>query len=38
MCYYLEDDIYPPWAILISGYSTRETNKQRYFTKEWSRN
>jgi hypothetical protein len=35
--YYLADGIYPPWATLISGYSSPQTNKQRYFAKEQSR-
>jgi hypothetical protein len=37
MCYYLADDIYPPWTTLISGYSSPQTNKQRHFAKEQSR-
>jgi hypothetical protein len=36
MGYYLADRIYPFWTILISGYSSPQTNKQRHFTKEQS--
>jgi hypothetical protein len=28
MGYYLADEIYPPWATLISGYSSTQMNKQ----------
>jgi hypothetical protein len=33
MGYYLADGIYPPWATLISDYSSPQTNKQRHFAK-----
>jgi hypothetical protein len=36
-CINLADDIYPPWATLISGYSSPQINKQRHFAKEQSR-
>jgi hypothetical protein len=36
MGYYLADRIYHFWTILISGYSSPQTNKQRHFTKEQS--
>jgi hypothetical protein len=32
MGYYLTDDIYPPWAALISSISGPQSNKQKYFT------
>jgi hypothetical protein len=37
MDYYLTDVIYPPWATLISSYSSPQMNKQRHFAKEQSR-
>jgi hypothetical protein len=30
--YYLVDGIYPPWATLISGISSPQSTKQKYFT------
>jgi hypothetical protein len=32
MGYYLADGIYPPWATLISGISSPQSNKHKYFT------
>jgi hypothetical protein len=31
MGYYFADDIYPPWATLISGISRPQSTKQKYF-------
>ena len=32
MGYYLADGIYPPWATLINGISSPQSNKHKYFT------
>ena len=32
MGYYLADGIYPPWATLINGVSSPQSNKHKYFT------
>ena len=36
MGYYLADGIYPPWATLIKGISSAQSQKQRYFTAKQS--
>jgi hypothetical protein len=37
MCYYLVDGIYPPWATLVTGFSSPQTNKQKRFAAQQSR-
>jgi hypothetical protein len=34
MGYYLADGIYPPWAMLVTGFSSPQTNKQKCFAAE----
>jgi hypothetical protein len=37
MGYYLADGMYPPWATLVSGYSSPQSNKQKRFAEEQSK-